>query len=364
MRILGIETSCDETSAAIVEDGRLVLSNVIASQTPLHERFGGVVPEIASRQHVLALTSVTRRALSDAGMAMTELDALAVTYGPGLSGPLMVGTAFAKGLAISSGLPLIGVNHVEAHLLSVWLGVGGDGHQPPALPMASLLVSGGHTELVIIHEPGKYQLLGRTLDDAAGEAFDKVGRLLRLPYPGGPSIEKSAQAAIGEKSITVAPRAWLPGTYDFSFSGLKTAMVREVRSHAPDEPETLDARWSKRQESPVHREVRSHAPDEPETLDALTTSRLAAAFQESVSDVLTQKLSQAAREYGARSAAIVGGVAANGYLRAMATERVSVPVHFPGRDLSTDNGAMIAGAGFWHRLDANLDLEISPSLGL
>ena len=337
MRILGIETSCDETSAAIVEDGRLVLSNVIASQTPLHERFGGVVPEIASRQHVLALTSVTRRALSDAGMAMTELDALAVTYGPGLSGPLMVGTAFAKGLAISSGLPLIGVNHVEAHLLSVWLGVGGDGHQPPALPMASLLVSGGHTELVIIHEPGKYQLLGRTLDDAAGEAFDKVGRLLRLPYPGGPSIEKSAQAAIGEKSITVAPRAWLPGTYDFSFSGLKTAMVREVRSHAPDEPETLDA---------------------------LTTSRLAAAFQESVSDVLTQKLSQAAREYGARSAAIVGGVAANGYLRAMATERVSVPVHFPGRDLSTDNGAMIAGAGFWHRLDANLDLEISPSLGL
>jgi N6-L-threonylcarbamoyladenine synthase len=337
MRILGIETSCDETSAAIVEDGRLVLSNVIASQTPLHERFGGVVPEIASRQHVLALTSVTRRALSDAGLAMTELDALAVTYGPGLSGPLMVGTAFTKGLAIATGLPLIGVNHVEAHLLSVWLGVDGDGHQPPALPMAALLVSGGHTELVIIHEPGKYQPLGRTLDDAAGEAFDKVGRLLGLPYPGGPSIEKSAQAAIGEKSITVAPRAWLPGTYDFSFSGLKTAMVREVRSHAPDEPQTLDA---------------------------LTTSRLAAAFQESVADVLTQKLSKAALEYGARSAAIVGGVAANGYLRAMATERVSVPVHFPGRDLSTDNGAMIAGSGFWHRLDANLDLEISPSLGL
>jgi len=365
MQILGIETSCDETAAAVVDDGWLIRSNVIASQIPVHERFGGIVPEIASRQHVLSISAVTRRALDCAGCDFADLDAIAVTYGPGLAGPLMVGVTFAKGVSLAAGIPLLAVNHVEAHVLSVWLTAQAPGstfqvsgstfdRQPsmspasdestgdhfthssvPELPMVSLVVSGGHTELILVTAPGVYRLLGRTLDDAAGEAFDKVGRLLGLPYPGGPGIESTAAGSAGSKAY-VLPRAWLPGTYDFSFSGLKTAMMRAVNGQA----------------GPA---------DHPATSDVAT---LAAAFQESVADVLTRKLDDAVRDVGARSAAIVGGVAGNGFIRAMALERLAVPTHFPGPNLSSDNAAMIAGAGYWNPHRAGLDLEVRPSLAL
>jgi N6-L-threonylcarbamoyladenine synthase len=333
-RILGIETSCDETAAAVVDAGRFVRSNIVASQIPIHERFGGVVPEIASRQHILAIDGIVERALSAAACSFRDLDAVAVTYGPGLSGPLMVGTTFAKGLALATGLPLIAVNHIEGHILSVWL-TSDTGSPAPELPMVSLVASGGHTELYLVRAPGEYRLLGRTLDDAAGEAFDKVGRLLGLPYPGGPSIEKHAGEAMGISEQRPLPRAWLRGSYDFSFSGIKTAVAREVRSDGAADVTDL----------PRERTV-----------------ALAQAFQASVADVLADKLAAAAEAFDARSAALVGGVANNGFIRAAASERLNVELHFPEAGLSSDNAAMIAGAAFWNPRPAGLDLDVTPSL--
>lgn len=338
MRILGIETSCDETAAAVVDDGRLIRSNVVASQIPIHERFGGVVPEIASRQHILAIGQVVSDALKEGATLLAEVDAIAVTYGPGLSGPLLVGMNFAKGLALGLGIPLLTVNHLEAHMLSVWLVTGEDSAPEPALPMVSLIVSGGHTELVLVERPGRYRVLGRTLDDAAGEAFDKVGRLLGLEYPGGPSIERTAALVCPADATISLPRAWLRGTHDFSFSGLKTAVVREVRS--------------------------AQVTSTVETISAERAQMLAWAFQDSVADVLSQKLSDAAKSEGSHSASLVGGVANNSTVRAACERRLMVPLYVPGPGLCTDNAGMVAGAAYWNPRKISYEQDIAPSLGL
>ncbi len=336
--ILGIETSCDETSVAIVDSRMRVLSNVIASQIDVHSRFGGVVPEIASRQHILAVSGITEAALEESGVTVQQIDGIAVTYGPGLSGPLLVGVNFAKGLSMALRRPLFRVNHIEAHILSVWLSTGHTDHGP-RLPMVSLVASGGHTELVLVKAPGDYLVLGRTVDDAAGEAYDKVGRLLGLPYPGGPAIERVAMGTDQNARGTVLPRAWMPGTYDFSFSGLKTAVRRLVEAREESEQNAV-----------------TKADD--------WTSEIAGAFQDSVVDVLTAKLQQAVIETGANSASIVGGVAGNQRLRRAAEERLDVPILFPGPGLSADNAAMIAGAALLSPQTAGYELDVDPSLSL
>jgi N6-L-threonylcarbamoyladenine synthase len=344
MRILGIETSCDETAAAVVDDGRRILSNIIASQIPLHQRFGGVVPEIASRQHVLAIGTVVAQALTAAETRWEEVDAIAVTRGPGLSGALLVGMNFAKGAALARTLPLITVDHIEAHLLSVWLSHNPEPPPEPPLPMVSLVVSGGHTELVLITAPGRYQLLGRTLDDAAGEAFDKVARLLGLTYPGGPAIEQAAANLPPDIEPAPLPRAWLPGTHNFSFSGLKTAVLHLIQRECGA---GSDGRGG-----------------EMCTLSESQVAAIAAGFQNSVIDVLVSKLAHAVDTYHARSAAIVGGVSGNRALRRAAEEQISVPLYVPERGLSTDNAAMIAGAAFFRPLVVGYDADVDPSLAL
>ncbi|HZT95806.1 MAG TPA: tRNA (adenosine(37)-N6)-threonylcarbamoyltransferase complex transferase subunit TsaD, partial [Chloroflexota bacterium] len=311
--------------------------NVVASQIALHRRFGGVVPEIASRQHVLALPTVTAAALREAAMGWREIEGIAVTYGPGLAGPLLVGINFAMGLSLARRIPLFAVNHVEAHVLSVWL----ETPEPPRLPMVSLVVSGGHTELILVEGVGRYRVLGATVDDAAGEAFDKVGRLLGLPYPGGPSVEKAAGKANG--TVTELPRAWLPGTYDFSFSGLKTAVLRLVQTQG-------------KVASPEGAERLSLAEED--------VASIAAGFQESVADVLTAKLARAVEDQGAGSAAIVGGVANNKCLLNVARSRLDVELRWPAPGLSTDNAAMIAGAALLNPRPADYDLDAVPSLSL
>lgn len=332
--ILGIETSCDETAAAVVADGRRILSNVVASQVDLHARYGGVFPELASRVHVEAIVPVVQEAMAQAGVEWRDLAAVAVTVGPGLVGSLLVGINFAKGLALGRGIPLVPVNHLEAHLYANWLQSDAEGAAPPNLtfPLLVLIVSGGHTELVLMRGHGDYLCLGGTLDDAAGEAFDKVGRLLGLPYPGGPSIEKAAQS--GDPARFRLPRAWLEGTYDFSFSGLKTAVARLVQEQDPD---------------------RRFVPD------------IAAAFQEAVVDVLATKTVAAAREYGATAILLSGGVSANQALRAAVRERASVPVYYPPLFLCTDNAAMVAACGYFRYragLRAGWDLDADPNLRL
>jgi N6-L-threonylcarbamoyladenine synthase len=332
VKILGIETSCDETAAAVVEDGRHLLSNVIASQTALHGRYGGVVPEVAAREHLIAMLPVVRAALADANCRPREIDAIAVTYGPGLAGTLLVGVSVAKALAYTWGKPLIAVNHLEAHLYANWIDADGEGREPPPFPLLGLIVSGGHTDLVLMEDHGKLRRLGRTRDDAAGEAFDKVARLLGLGFPGGPAIERLAAGAGSAPGIKL-PRAWLGASNDFSFSGLKTAVLHVVRGERGVPP-------------PV--------------------SETAAAFQEAVVDVLAGKTARAARREGVRAVLLAGGVAANGPLRQALAKRSPVPLYVPARALCTDNGAMI-GACAYYRFDAGRagwDLDISPSLAV
>ncbi len=334
MLILGIETSCDETAAAVVADGRRILSNVVASQVDLHARYGGVFPELASRAHIEAIVPVIQEAMAQAGATWDDLTAVAVTVGPGLVGSLLVGVNVAKGLALGRGLPLVPVNHLEAHLYANWLESESEGAAPPdpAFPLLVLIVSGGHTELVLMRDHGDYLYLGGTLDDAAGEAFDKVGRLLGLPYPGGPSIEQAARS--GNPARFRLPRAWLEGTYDFSFSGLKTAVARLVQ------PQEVPPRF---------------VPD------------LAAAFQEAVVDVLVTKTVAAAQDYGATAILLSGGVSANQALRATMRARASVPVYYPPPILCTDNAAMVAACGYFrYRAGARAgwDLDVEPDLRL
>jgi len=329
VKILGIETSCDETAVAVVEDGR-ILSNLIGSQVDLHRRFGGVVPEVAARQHLTAALPVVRAALEEAQLRPQELDGVAVTYGPGLAGTLLVGVNVAKALAYTWEKPLIGINHLEAHLYANWLDEDGAGSETPPFPLLGLIVSGGHTDLVLMKDHGELRRLGRTRDDAAGEAFDKVARLLGLGFPGGPAIERAAQGVAPAPNVRL-PRAWLGESNDFSFSGLKTAVLHVVRGE------------------------KGEPPSVPET---------AASFQEAVVDVLVAKTVRAARREKVRAVLLSGGVAANGPLREALAKRSPVPVYVPSRALCTDNGAMI-GACAYFRLDAGRagwDLDVQPSL--
>jgi N6-L-threonylcarbamoyladenine synthase len=347
--ILGIETSCDETAAAVVADGRVIHGSVVASQVDIHRRYGGVFPEVASRQHVLSILPVIDEALSEADVAWDDLAAVAVTHGPGLAGSLLVGVNAAKGLAWSRNLPLVGINHIEAHIYGNWL----LDLPAPEFPLVCLVVSGGHTELILMHGHGKYRRLGGTLDDAAGEAFDKVGRLLGLGYPGGPAIQEAARA--GSASAFQLPRAWLPGTYDFSFSGLKTAVLRIVqkyRSTADGKP-AIKSRVVSSQMPPLTR--------------VLPAANLAASFQEAVVDVLVEKTCQAAQEHEAKTVLLAGGVAANEQLRDEMKQRSPVPVYCPPLALCTDNAAIVASNGFFRfeRGDrAGWDLDVDPGLRL
>lgn len=331
-RILGIETSCDETAAAVVSDGRVIHSNAVASQMDMHAQFGGVFPELASREHVKAIDTIVEQALRDAHMDIHDIDAIAVTQGPGLAGSLVVGMNMAKGLSLGTGKPLIGVNHLEGHVYSAWLHkVDATAHQPPRFPLLALLVSGGHSELVLVNDFLDYHRLGGTLDDAAGEAFDKVARLLDLPYPGGPSIQAASQA--GNPEAFSFPRAMLEGTWNFSFSGLKTAVLR-----------TVEALQSAGKPLPI--------------------ANIAASFQAAVGDVLVEKTLLAAQEYQVREIIVAGGVSANKYLREKFLSDSSLPVHIPPLYLCTDNAAMIAGAGYFHYVQgdfSSLDIDVLPT---
>lgn len=334
-RILAIETSCDETAAAVIGDGRYVLSNIVASQEAIHAAYGGVFPEVASRQHVLAIIPVIEEALAKANVGWRDLQALAVTYGPGLAGSLLVGVNTAKALALARNLPIVGVNHLEGHIYANWLRVApNEDKEDPQFPIVCLIVSGGHTDLVLMTEHADYRVLGSTLDDAAGEAFDKVARMLGLGYPGGPAIQKAAAA--GDPNALVLPRAWLTGSYDFSFSGLKTAVLRLTRD--------LSARGK-----PV------------------PVADIAAAFQTAVVDVLVTKTIEAAEEYQATEILLAGGVAANTALRAAIVERATLPVRYPPIWLCTDNAAMIGAAGFFAWAEgrrSDWGLDVVPSLAL
>ncbi|MGI8642654.1 MAG: tRNA (adenosine(37)-N6)-threonylcarbamoyltransferase complex transferase subunit TsaD [Thermomicrobiales bacterium] len=360
MNILGIETSCDETAAAIVADGRRVRSNVIASQIALHAAHGGVVPELAARGHVTAILPVIDHALSNAGMTKHDLDVIGVTAGPGLAGALLVGMNVAKALAYAWRLPLVPVHHLEAHLYATWLTLPDDPViSPPELPALCLLVSGGHTELILIEDHGRYRHLGRTLDDAAGEAFDKGARLLGLGYPGGPAIQR--EAAAGNSAAFDLPRAWLRDTADFSFSGLKTALLRLVDPYRlPSPPLQATAQGP----------FAEHRP--PRYRDDLPAADLAASFQEAVVEVLAVKTARIARREGVRAVLLAGGVAANTALRERLSRQLQavapgIPLHVPAFALCTDNAAMIAGAAYYalrRGEQAGWEADISPRLSL
>ncbi|MFY9704990.1 MAG: tRNA (adenosine(37)-N6)-threonylcarbamoyltransferase complex transferase subunit TsaD [Desulfobacterales bacterium] len=313
MIVLGIETSCDETAAAVVADGRRILSSVVSSQVAVHRPFGGVVPELASRKHIEAIVPVVRQALSEGGISHAELEAVAVTQGPGLIGSLLVGFSFAKAFAMVRGLPWIGVSHLEGHINSVFLE-----SDPPAFPFTTLLASGGHTSIYHVTSHTQFDLMGQTRDDAAGEAFDKVAKMLGLGYPGGGIISKLAQE--GDPTRIPFPRSYLDRSgFDFSFSGLKTAVGRYVRDH--------------------FRDLAARIPD------------IAAGFQEAVVEVLADKVIQAAIDKNCNRIALVGGVAANGRLREKVTadaRKKGISVYLPGHDLCGDNAAMIAAAGYHH----------------
>ena len=330
MTVLGIETSCDETSVAVYTDGGL-LSNVVLYQV-IHERYGGVVPEYASRAHMRTLVPTLRLALEKAGLELKKIEGIGVTYGPGLVGSLLVGLNLAKGLRVSLGVPFVGVNHIEGHIFANF--VEGPG---PALPSVCLVVSGGHTQLVLVREPGSYRLLGKTRDDAAGEAFDKVARILGLGYPGGPAIEKAAQE--GDADAIRFPKAFLEEGYEFSFSGIKTAVLYYFR-------------------------------ELPEQDRRKRVADVAASFQKAVVEVLVEKTVRAARETGARSVSLAGGVARNRLLRAELQRRAAeegVEVYVPEPEFCTDNAGMIARAAHFYLergVQSDLTLAPAPSLNL
>ncbi len=368
--VLAIETSCDETAAAVIDDGRFIRSNIVFSQEELHRRFGGVVPELASRQHLLGIMPAIERALQEAGAVWEAIEAIAVTYGPGLAGSLLVGVNAAKAIAFATGKPLVGVNHLEGHIYANWLlkpaqwqpeAPGGPRRELPApeFPLLCLVVSGGHSELVLMEDHGQYRLLGRTRDDAAGEAFDKVARILGLGYPGGPAIQRASQQAGADGAPSYQlPRPWLRGSYDFSFSGLKTAVLRLVEG-GPEGPVGNPSRLAT--VAPATGVARANG-----SIPAHVAA-LAAAFQEAVVDVLVGKTVQAAEAYGARQIALAGGVAANRLLREQMVAQAPVPVLCPPIDLCTDNAAMIGAAGafrLWRGQVAGLDLDVQPNLRL
>jgi N6-L-threonylcarbamoyladenine synthase len=334
--ILGVESSCDETAAAVVADGTTILSNVVSSSEKFHQEYGGIVPEIASRKQLEYFEPVLTAALEQAGVTPAELDAVAVTNGPGLIGSLVVGLMGAKSFAYVHQRPLIGVNHLEGHLYANWLRLPEDTRPEPALPALVLIVSGGHAHMVWMQEHGDYRILGRTRDDAPGEALDKAARLLGLGYPGGPIIDTISKE--GNAKSVPFPRALMPGTHDFSFSGIKTSLGHYLRK-------TAEA-------------GRASVPD------------IAASFQEAVMSVLVDKLFAAAQDLAPAQVVLAGGVSANSRLRELAERRArrdGIPLSLPPRMLCTDNGAMIACAGYFHYLRqdfAGFDLDASASLPL
>ena len=335
MKILGIETSCDETAVAIVEDGVSILSNQIASQVEIHARYGGIVPEVASRQHILSIIPIIEQTMAEAKATWNDLNGIAVTIGPGLAGSLLVGVNVAKAIALAHELPITGVNHLEGHIYANWLI-----ERDINFPLICLIVSGGHSELVLMRGHGDYTVMGQARDDAAGEAFDKAARILGLGYPGGPAIEQVARD--GEAASVQLPRAWLKGTNDFSFSGLKTALLRLV--------EGGKVSFSANQDSEL-----------PAAADA------AASFQEAVIDVLVTKTVAIAKECRVKQILLAGGVASNALLRQRLTKNSPIPVLVPKPVLCTDNAAMIATCGYY-RFKASkvnsLDLDVIPSLRL
>ena len=331
-RILAIETSCDETACAVIENGRELLASTVASQMEMHARYGGVFPEVASRQHVLAITPVIEETLVAAHLSLSEVDAIAVTRGPGLAGSLVVGVNTAKGLALGLDLPLVGVNHLEGHIYSSW--VYKTGEPPPAepkFPLLALIVSGGHTELNLMTGHLQYEHLGATQDDAAGEAFDKVARMLGLEYPGGPAIQAAAED--GDPTRFNFPRAKLDNPWNFSFSGLKTAVLREVLNLKKD---GID----------------------------LPIADLSASFQAAVVDALFEKTNAAARKFNVNRILVVGGVSANLSLRDCFLNKSECEVDIPPISLCTDNAAMIAAAGYFrfsHNQISPLDMDVQAT---
>ncbi len=324
--ILGIETSCDETAAAVVQDGNIVLSNIVSSQIAIHQKFGGVVPEVASRHHVQNIIPIIEQALAEAKIGLNDLSAIAVTYGPGLVGSLLVGLSAAKALALSHNLPLIGVHHIIGHIYANHL------ISPLTFPLISLVVSGGHTELVYMKEHGDFTILGKTRDDAVGEAFDKVARALHLPYPGGPHLDRLAQK--GERKYEL-PKAKIEG-YDFSFSGLKTAVLNLLNNN--------------------------------KNLTINDYPDLARSFQDTVIETLSEKTCKAVQEKGVKNIIVAGGVAANSGLRQQliaVCNELNVQVNFPPLAYCTDNAVMIAAAGYFSYLKKNfadLSLNAIPDL--
>jgi N6-L-threonylcarbamoyladenine synthase len=325
MKILGLETSCDETAASVVEDGTRILSNIISSQIDIHSRYGGVVPEVASRQHLLNIISVVQSAMNEAKLDHNDLDAVAVTYGPGLAGSLLVGVNIAKSLSYSFNLPLIGINHLEGHIYANWLN-----SSQPVFPCLCLIVSGGHSDTILMTDHMHFKKIGQTRDDAAGEAFDKGARILGLGYPGGPHIEK---AALNGNPSFKHPRAWMRGTDDFSFSGIKTALLHTVQN--------LD------------------------NIDKQQTSDLACSFQNNIIEVLAVKTIEAASRLDVKQILLAGGVAANKALSGFLISKSKIPVLIPPPVLCTDNAAMIASCAFFHFVAGNTsgyDLDVNPGL--
>ncbi len=351
--ILGIESSCDETAAAIVQDGRRLVSNVVHTQIDIHAQYGGVVPEVAARSHIEVINPVIEKTLSDAQLTWDDIDAIAVTYAPGLIGSLLVGTLAARTLAELKNKPLFPIHHVEAHVYANFITEQADGldltlpSRQPAFPMLALIVSGGHSQLVLFKDHGNYELLGQTQDDAVGEAFDKVAKIIGLPYPGGPSVAKAALD--GDDKAYKLPKAKMQGAYDFSFSGLKTAVLRAVQ-----------------------REVGVGTDFPSRELAALLNDQqranFAASFQRTAIETLVDKAQAAFRDHSPASVVIAGGVAANQELRRQLSERLPLSIEYAPMSLCTDNAAMIATLGYYYaqknQPTAPTDLEVIPSLSM
>ena len=342
MKILGIESSCDETAAAVVEDGRRILSNVVNTQIDIHKLYGGVVPEVAARSHIEVVNPVINQALSDANFTWDDIDAIAVTYAPGLIGSLLIGNLAARTLAVLKNKPLYPIHHVEAHVYANFLN-----ETAPEFPMLALIVSGGHSQLVLFHNHGDYELLGQTQDDAIGEAFDKVAKIIGLPYPGGPSIAEAAKN--GNPDAYILPKAKLSGKYDYSFSGLKTAVLRAVQRE-------------------IGVDFTFPSSGLAERLDDVQRANFAASFQKVAIETLVEKTAKAYFDYLPKSVVIAGGVAANQELRRMLSEAIPITVNYPSINLCTDNAAMVGALGYYQsQISAPADpfsLDVIPSLSM